>query len=43
MKEQAELVDDALTVGKKALKRIAARKAELEAKTGGRAKPEAAE
>ncbi len=33
--EQAELIDDALTLGKVALKRIAARKVEHEAKAAG--------
>lgn len=31
--EQAALIDDALTVGKKAMKRIAAKKAEFDAKS----------
>ena len=34
--EQAELIDDALTVGKVAMKRIAARKAEFDAKVKGK-------
>jgi 2-oxoglutarate dehydrogenase E1 component len=36
--EQAELIDDALTLGKAALKRIAARKAEYDSKSAGTAK-----
>ncbi len=35
--EQAELIDDALTLGKAALKRIAARKVEYESKAAGKA------
>jgi 2-oxoglutarate dehydrogenase E1 component len=38
-KEQAALIDDALTVGKKAVKRIAAGKADFESKAAGGTKP----